>query len=103
MPSREKDDIPWRGRAETFVAGDRAVAILVDAATSRGERYRRADRLADRQRAERAEAVPDRVDGDGGDAALRHRAGDELGRVFLVAAIAVAENRHGPSTGRLRA
>ena len=99
----EKDDVPWRGRGEALVAGDHAVTILVDPTTARGERHRPADGLADRQRAERAEAVPDRVDGDGRDAVRRHRAGDGQGRVFLVGAIGVAENRHGPPTGRRRA
>jgi hypothetical protein len=36
----EKDDIPWRGRAQTLAAGDRAVTILVDPTAARGERDR---------------------------------------------------------------
>src|SRR6185436_3010107 len=96
----EKDDVPWRTTGEALVAGDRAVPILVDPPTARGERYRPADGLADGQRAKGATTVPDGVDGESGDAARRHRAGDRVGRVFLVAPIGVAENRHGPPTGR---
>src|SRR5262249_35441712 len=96
MPSEKKDDAPWRGRADAPAVSDNTVADLVDPATARGERHRLADGLVDRQRPERAEAVPDGIDVDGGDPLCRQRSGEKL-HVLLTEGGSVTDDRHGPT------
>src|SRR5262249_3298047 len=93
---REKDDAPWRGSADALAVSDNTVAILVDPATARGERHRLADGLVDRQRPERAEAVPDGIDVDGGDPLCRQRSGEKL-HVLLAEGGSVTDDRHRPT------
>src|SRR5262249_38230577 len=58
-----RDNRLWRGRELALPHPNGVVAILVDAATARGERHRLGPRLVDRECAEWAEAVAGDVDG----------------------------------------
>ena len=73
LPVAVRDNGLWRGRELTLIDPNNVVAILVDAATARGERHRVPHSLVDRQGAERTETVAGNVDGDGGNALQEFR------------------------------
>src|SRR2546425_8721205 len=99
LPSRvaARDDRTGRGGVATFSnCANQVVVVLVNAATTRRQRHRRAAGLFDYQCAERTGAISIEADRHRRDPMRGHDGGDLQRLVVLVVRGAVAKDRYGP-------